>query len=52
MEGCCSKGQRPQRAVMPMEEEEEFLFKAQIVLLISLGFSAITFLAYRDVQYK
>jgi hypothetical protein len=23
MEGCCSTGQRPQRAVVPMEEEEE-----------------------------
>jgi hypothetical protein len=23
MEGCCSKGQNPQRAVVPVEEEEE-----------------------------
>ena len=26
MEGCCSTGQSPQRAVVPMEEEEEEVF--------------------------
>jgi hypothetical protein len=31
-------------------EEEEFFFKAQIVLLIPLVFSAIMLLAYRNVQ--